>query len=64
MAHARDRHVGASLLLGGGFRLLVMRHAGLVLKVRHIWAPVLENNYGERHDVGGTAMDLGVCVTF
>jgi hypothetical protein len=64
MAHARERHLGASLLVGFGLRLLVMRHAGLVLKLRHIRAPVLENNYGERHDVGGTAMDLGLCVTF
>ena len=60
-AHDRETQVGSALRGGLGFRMIGPWGIGWVVKLRRTWAPVLANLYDERHDLGGTSFEVGVC---
>jgi hypothetical protein len=63
-AHDTETQLGPTFALGAGARAVFGRRGGLVLRVHRVWAPVLENLYGETQDVGGMGVDVGVRVVF
>lgn len=46
--------------LGGGVQLMLSRWIGFQFELRYAFAPGLENEFGEVHDLGGTSLTVGL----
>jgi hypothetical protein len=57
---SEDDYVGYYLTLGAGLYLMPWRYLGFGIEGRYVFAPTLDNDTGETHDVGGTALLLGL----
>jgi hypothetical protein len=46
--------------LGAGVQIMPSRYIGMQFEVRYVVAPALENEFGERHDLGGFVFTTGL----
>ncbi len=51
---------GACFSIGGGVQAMPFRHAGFTLHAWYTYAPILENAFGQTHDVGGLTVLVGL----
>lgn len=63
-AHDQETQLGEALAVGVGARAAVGPALGVVFDLRHTYAPILHNLYGDRHDVGGTTVTIGLRFSF
>ena len=60
----RDRDYGVQLSGALGLRFMPWDHMGFHLQVGYSFAPILQNDLGDRHDSGGVSIVTGLRAQF
>lgn len=60
-----ERHWGYHLAAGAGISLVPWRHLGFhLIEAQGIWAPIIDNEFGDTHHSAGLVVTSGVFITF
>jgi hypothetical protein len=60
----RQSYLGYHLDAGAGVLLMPWRSIGILAQAAYYYAPIIDNNFGQTHDSGGTAFQIGTRYVF
>jgi opacity protein-like surface antigen len=61
---SRQTFFGYQIGAGAGVALMPWRSVGVLVQAAYYYAPIIANNFGQTHDSGGAAFQIGTRYAF